>query len=414
MAYCLDFFRKWKREGNFCGLGEEEAGRMNSYLDLVEALVKQRIPEERVYELFTVGAARSLISAKGPTRTEGLNFVTKSLKDGKKITARDLQMTLADIDVKKSGNFQMSDEKKKSDPEKCFSPQPGSITPFTGLQGVKPSMQACQDAKCGNIVSRGGTMAKECNLSHLVPGNMGTCPLDRTFYYKKYTVTAACIEKGCEKIKLQRAGLHICTFTGMRPENHPHQICPLTPKEDRPAAAEDLGPGTPAKEVSIKELTRPEKEDPPAPADPPKPKPAPYLNHHPKAGDLPFQCPDGKGHLEIDNLNGRFCSLWRQSLKNLPGDECYCDYTARKESERPQPAYGLPPKSTQQMPFKSKHPFLPTRKEQDAFTDQFINNCLSDRYHRVIRDAMTDHQLNAPLDALCKGLDLLSECEGER
>lgn len=56
--------------------------------------MKQQIPEEKIYENFSVKAAEPLISSKGGARTDGLNYVTKRLKDGKKVTEKDVQTTL--------------------------------------------------------------------------------------------------------------------------------------------------------------------------------------------------------------------------------------------------------------------------------------------------------------------------------
>jgi hypothetical protein len=129
-------------------------------------------------------------------------------------------------------------------------------------------------------------------------------------------------------------------------------------------------------------------------------------------------CPDGKDHKA-----GKKCALWNILIGQFFKDECYLDARARKDAEKAaggeslfQRASGLnlPPVSTQTLPTIGKHPLLKTRKEQDAATSVFIDNCLTDRYHRVIRDAMTDHALSTPLDAICRGLDLLSEWEGEK
>ncbi len=143
MTYCIDFFRKFKKEGNFCGLDKTQVSRLNAYLDVVEMLMKQKIAEETVYTNFPVGAARPLLSAKGDERTEALNFVTSALKSGKKITQGSLQSNLkqwklsppaGNVDKKLAKSNFPSEEKpktepvvKKQDPAKCFSPQPGTI-----------------------------------------------------------------------------------------------------------------------------------------------------------------------------------------------------------------------------------------------------------------------------------------------
>jgi hypothetical protein len=62
-------------------------------MEIVEALVKQKIPEDQIYQNFTVGAATPLITAKDKERTDGLNYVTACLKRGEKVTQGDLQST---------------------------------------------------------------------------------------------------------------------------------------------------------------------------------------------------------------------------------------------------------------------------------------------------------------------------------
>jgi hypothetical protein len=94
VTYCIDFFRKFKKEGNFCGLDKSEVSRLNVYLEIVEQLMKRKIPEEQIYQNFSVRAARPLIEAKDEARTEGMNFVASKLKEGKKVQTGDLQDTL--------------------------------------------------------------------------------------------------------------------------------------------------------------------------------------------------------------------------------------------------------------------------------------------------------------------------------
>lgn len=94
MTYCIDFFRKFKKDGNFCGLDKAQVSRLTAYLEIVEMLMKQDIPEEQVYKNFSVRAATPLIAAKGDAHTEGLNYVTKQLKGGKKVQTVDMQSTL--------------------------------------------------------------------------------------------------------------------------------------------------------------------------------------------------------------------------------------------------------------------------------------------------------------------------------
>ena len=127
--YCVDFFKKWKKEGNFCGLDKGQVSRLNAYMDIVELLVKQKIPEDQIFENFSVGAATPLIAAKDQARTEGLNFVTARLKEGKKIQAGDIQSTLKSCKFTTSLPAAKSVQEKKPEQAKEEKPQkkPGFV-----------------------------------------------------------------------------------------------------------------------------------------------------------------------------------------------------------------------------------------------------------------------------------------------
>jgi len=91
MTYCKEFFHKFEKDGNFCGLDRSQESRINGYMEIVKLLEKQNIPEDQIFKRFTVKAAEPLISAKDEARTKGLNYVTSRLMDGEKITNGDLQ-----------------------------------------------------------------------------------------------------------------------------------------------------------------------------------------------------------------------------------------------------------------------------------------------------------------------------------
>jgi hypothetical protein len=75
-------------------LDKSQVSRLTAYLEIVELLMKQHIPEEQIYENLSVRAAEPLITAKAEARTEGLNYVTAQLKEGKKIRTGDIQTSL--------------------------------------------------------------------------------------------------------------------------------------------------------------------------------------------------------------------------------------------------------------------------------------------------------------------------------
>ena len=117
MSYCIDFFHKFKKEGNFCGLDKSQVSRLLSYMEIVEALVKQKIPEDQIYQNFTVGAATPLISAKDKDRTDGLNYVTACLKRGEKVTQSDLQSTFKGWKESESANPRPKESCKFATPQ---------------------------------------------------------------------------------------------------------------------------------------------------------------------------------------------------------------------------------------------------------------------------------------------------------
>jgi hypothetical protein len=116
MTYCIDFFRKFKKDGNFCGLDKTQVSRLTAYLEIVELLMKQKIPEEEVYKNFSVSAATPLIAAKGNAHTEGMNYVTAQLKEGKTVTNGDIQTTLKSCSTttSKPVSIPKTEEKPKS------------------------------------------------------------------------------------------------------------------------------------------------------------------------------------------------------------------------------------------------------------------------------------------------------------
>jgi hypothetical protein len=295
MSHCVDFWHKWRKEPNFCGLSPQSVSEIKGYLELVDKIKKAGIPEDTIYEKCTSGACRPLLRlADDETRVKGVNYVISSLKRGEKITGGDLQ---------------------------------SSINAWLG----------------------------------------------------KETVCKVPTKPAPESTQLRTN------------ENQTVEEKPKEPEADCTSL--------------------------PVPEDPIRPTLAPcqMLNRVSN-----FICPDGRKHIVFSdpkNRKGEKCDLWGQFLNQIPGNECWLDAKARKDAEREkseplfQRASGLvPPKSTQPLPTISKHPLLKTRQEQDLFANQFIDNCLTDRYHRVIRDALNEHDdLQVPLDAICKGLDLLSE-----
>ena len=56
MTHCVEFWKKWKKEPNFCGLSPQAISEIKAYLETVEKICKLGIPEEEVYESLPEGA----------------------------------------------------------------------------------------------------------------------------------------------------------------------------------------------------------------------------------------------------------------------------------------------------------------------------------------------------------------------
>jgi hypothetical protein len=166
MTYCIDFFRKFKKEGNFCGLDKTQVSRLTAYLEIVELLMKQKIPEEQIYENFSVNAATPLMAAKGEAHTEGLNFVTRSLKEGKKVTNGDVQTTLKSCSTttRPTAKEPLPVEKKSETP-------------------VKFGIKVCRERKCVELRKNENEAYPEdsqerCQVFNTMPGTLPCCIKD--------------------------------------------------------------------------------------------------------------------------------------------------------------------------------------------------------------------------------------------
>lgn len=97
MTHCLDFYRKWKRDQNFCGLRKQEAKDIDTYLSIVEKISGNGagVDSDFVFDHFTAGAARPLIRCKDPeASTKAMNYVIACLKRGEDVTGGDLDATI--------------------------------------------------------------------------------------------------------------------------------------------------------------------------------------------------------------------------------------------------------------------------------------------------------------------------------
>lgn len=118
-GHCHDWFRKWKREHNFCGLRPQDAKEMDRYIDLTEKIAGNGsgMDEDFIHDHFTAGAARPLLRCKDDAAYEkGLNYVVACLKREEMITGGDLQATIDGLTGKGTRKPKESTQMRQENP----------------------------------------------------------------------------------------------------------------------------------------------------------------------------------------------------------------------------------------------------------------------------------------------------------
>jgi hypothetical protein len=139
MSRCVQFWHKFEVEGNFCGMDPSEISRVKAYLEFVGKLEKVGLEKDFIFQHFTVGAARPLISTSDEeTRTKALDYVAHCLKRKETVTAGDLKGTI-NIFLKESGKAcSVNARSEKLENSKIRAqPAPESVN---GAQSEKPIM----------------------------------------------------------------------------------------------------------------------------------------------------------------------------------------------------------------------------------------------------------------------------------
>jgi hypothetical protein len=81
---CADFYKKWKRNPNWCHKCESAIKEINSYIDLADGLEKQGIPQETVFNGLSQWAARPLIAIQDEEiKEKALSSISNALESGK-------------------------------------------------------------------------------------------------------------------------------------------------------------------------------------------------------------------------------------------------------------------------------------------------------------------------------------------
>lgn len=89
---CNEFWDKWEKEPNFCGLSAQSISEIKGYLELRDKVVKMGIQKTAFYENCPSGACRPVLRlSDDETRTDATNYIIACLKRGEKVTQGDLK-----------------------------------------------------------------------------------------------------------------------------------------------------------------------------------------------------------------------------------------------------------------------------------------------------------------------------------
>ena len=306
--------------------------------------MKQKIPEEQIYENFSVNAARPLLAAKDKERTDGLNYVTACLKRGEKITRGDLQSTVEswstptthdDTDLKKVGVLQLSEEQKPETKPPLPVETPSIQSLGQAMKGTSSepfSTKHCVTIGCKEYRKNDdGIGQKCCQVTGYIPGNMPKCALDMD------------------------EGMFV------RYNKHPTKLEPAAVPPAAPVAA-----GLKEKyNGNVSEVKAPSAEVMPA--------------RKPACMTLEYEiCPDLRHHIKKEEATrGRVCDAINIPINQLPYNECPLDREVRlkgtlPEKFKPASEDGFGNKFIKPAPYVIKKALL-TEGERDTATDALID-----------------------------------------
>ena len=137
MTRCADFWKKWRKEPNFCGLSPQAISEIKGYLELVDKIVKTGILEETVFEMCPSSTCRPVLRlADEETKLVGINYLCGCLKSGEKINSKNLQAKL-DAFLKKGASCEAGSTRSRRvetpplpvEKENKTGPGPAPVTP---------------------------------------------------------------------------------------------------------------------------------------------------------------------------------------------------------------------------------------------------------------------------------------------
>jgi hypothetical protein len=97
MTACADLYKKVKKCGNFCGLGDNEFRKVTKYLDFVEEFTeKYDFTEEFVYSNCPRNAAYPILKFKrgSDIRAKAMSEINDTLKDGRSISRKFVEVIM--------------------------------------------------------------------------------------------------------------------------------------------------------------------------------------------------------------------------------------------------------------------------------------------------------------------------------
>ena len=90
MTRCVEFYRRWKKDPNWCHKCQSAVSEIESYIDLVDGLEKRGVPQNISIEMLPEGVARPLFRIQDEEiKDKALSSISNALESGKNpITGR--------------------------------------------------------------------------------------------------------------------------------------------------------------------------------------------------------------------------------------------------------------------------------------------------------------------------------------
>ena len=239
MTRCPEFYEKFERDGNFCGLSAGAISQIKAYRELIDKISKQGIDRTLVYEHFPEGAAREITRLRDDeTRLKGLNYVVSCLKRNEKITASDLRSSIKAWLKSESTTCNVGHVSKKFTNVNS----PTEQKPAPECKPLSEVMAPAPDVPCGSssfhtaaqelAATRGG-IAGEMFPDGLNPSN--------SMELKPAWTPAAC--PACEHVIIQKVLGNKCKLDGGLCCNV--KVCPVERRKQMAAAGGFVPEGQP-------------------------------------------------------------------------------------------------------------------------------------------------------------------------